>query len=132
MMEQMTFERAVALATEMDPSYEAGAYEFVREVLHFTVKKFRSAGQEQNVTGQELLEGARLLALEEYGPMAYTLLTGWGLRSGEDIGRVVYNLIEVGYFGRNEGDTIEDFAGGFDFEEAFVRCFAPQRRNARL
>lgn len=132
MMEPMTFERAVALAMELDPSYEAGAYDFVREVLHFTVKKFRSGEQEQNVTGQELLEGARLLALQEYGPMAYTVLTAWGLRSGEDIGRVVYNLIEASYFGRNEGDTIEDFAGGYDFEDAFVRSFAPQRRNARL
>jgi uncharacterized repeat protein (TIGR04138 family) len=132
MMEQMTFERAVELAMELDPAYAAGAYEFVREVLHFTVKKFRAGQQEQNVTGQELLEGARLLALGEYGPMAHTLLTGWGLRCGRDIGRVVYNLIEVGYFGRNEGDTIEDFAGGYDFEDAFVRSFEPQRRRARL
>jgi uncharacterized repeat protein (TIGR04138 family) len=127
MMEQITFERAVETAMIHDPSYSAGAYDFVRDVLHFTSKKFRGENEDQHVSGQELLEGTRLLALQEFGPMAMTLLEGWGLRRGEDIGRVVYNLIEVGYFGRNEGDSLEDFAGGYSFHDAFVRPFEPRR-----
>jgi uncharacterized repeat protein (TIGR04138 family) len=57
--------------------------------------------------------------------MALTTLDMWGIRQGEDVGNIVYNLIDVGYFGKNEGDTIEDFSGGYDFEEAFLRPFQP-------
>ena len=49
--------------------------------------------------------------------MALTVLNEWGLERGEDVGNIVYNLIETGYFGKNEGDSIEDFAGGYEFDE---------------
>jgi uncharacterized repeat protein (TIGR04138 family) len=90
------------------------------------VKHFREGQEDQHITGQEVLEGVRLHALAEYGPMAFSLLTGWGLNRGEDIGNVVYNLIETGYFGRNDGDSLQDFSGGYAFEEAFTRPYEPK------
>lgn len=112
-----------------DPRYQAGGYDFIREALHISVKKFRGGDEAQHVSGQELLEGMREYALKEFGPMALTVLNQWGLRCGSDVGNVVYNLIQVGYFGKNEGDSLEDFQGGFDFDDAFTVPFLPKRKN---
>jgi uncharacterized repeat protein (TIGR04138 family) len=126
-MSELPFHLAVAQAANSDSRYAAQAYEFVREALHVAIKTFREGQEDQHVSGQEVLEGVRLHALSEYGPMAYTLLEMWGLHRGEDIGEIVYNLIQTGYFGKNENDSIQDFSGGFDFQEAFNEPFLPQK-----
>jgi len=128
-MSDLPFHFAIHQAVQKDPRYHPHAYEFVRDALHAAVKHFRSGQDDQHVTGQEVLEGVRIHALEEYGPMAFTILGEWGLRSGEDVGKVVYNLIETGYFGRNEGDSLEDFSGGFSFEEALSKPYEPRTAN---
>ena len=125
-MADISFEEAVARSNKIDPRYQAGAYDFVREALHIAVKKYRGGDEGQHVTGKELLEGVREYALKEFGPMALTVLTQWGLRCGSDVGNIVYNLIKVGYFGKSDGDSLEDFDGGFDFEEAFTTPFLPK------
>jgi uncharacterized repeat protein (TIGR04138 family) len=71
------------------------------------------------VTGQELAEGVRELALERFGPMARTVLEHWGIHDTDDVGRVVFAMVEQGILIKQEGDQPEDFADVFDFEEAF-------------
>ena len=67
----------------------------------------------------------RLYALKEFGPMVPTVFSYWGIRSTEDFGHMVFNLIEAGIFGKTEEDSIEDFKNVYDFQEAFVKPFAP-------
>ena len=52
--------------------------------------------------------------------MVVTVLSYWGIRSTEDVGHMVFNLIGAGIFGKTEEDSIEDFKNIFDFHEAFV------------
>ncbi len=87
-------------------------------------------GVMRHVSAQELLEGIRVYALQEYGPMALTVLQSWGLTCTEDIGEVVFNLVESGKLGKTESDRKEDFANGFDFATAFQRPFEPRRQGA--
>jgi uncharacterized repeat protein (TIGR04138 family) len=75
----------------------------------------------RHVTGPELLDGVRQYALKEFGPMVMTVFDSWGIRSCEDIGHMVFNLIGAGVFGKTEQDSIEDFKNVYDFEEAFVK-----------
>jgi uncharacterized repeat protein (TIGR04138 family) len=84
------------------------------------------------VTGQQLLEGIREYALATYGPMAYFTLRDWGLRRGEDIGEIVFSLVEhgQGMFGKTEQDSRDDFKGGFDFATAFRQPFLPSTAAA--
>jgi uncharacterized repeat protein (TIGR04138 family) len=79
------------------------------------------------VAGPELLEGVRLYALKEFGPMALTVFSYWGIEHCEDIGHMVFNLIGAGIFGKTEDDSIEDFKNVFDFHEAFVKPFEPEK-----
>jgi uncharacterized repeat protein (TIGR04138 family) len=40
---------------------------------------------------------------------------------------MVFQLINARVFGKTDSDTIEDFSGGYSFEEAFVTPFQPAR-----
>ena len=75
----------------------------------------------------ELLEGVRQYALKEFGPLVITVFESWGIRACEDIGRMVFNLIDAGVFGKTEEDSMEDFKSVYDFQEAFVKPFAPTK-----
>ena len=119
------FAQAVRAAIQRDPRYRPEAYDVVRLALGHASELFRKGQENQHVTGQELLEGFRQYVLQEFGPMSLTALDQMGIREGLDVGHIVYNLIEVGYFGKNEGDSLEDFAGGYEFSEAFTQPFLP-------
>jgi uncharacterized repeat protein (TIGR04138 family) len=120
-----SFEDAVRKSCILDPRFQPAAYDFVRDALQVAVNKFRGGDEMKHVSGQELLEGVKEHALKEYGPMALTILEQWGLTKGVHVGNIVYNLIEVGYFGRSDGDSLEDFDNGYSFEEAFTAPFLP-------
>ena len=60
--------------------------------------------------------------------MAGTVLNEWGINQSSDVGAMVFNLVEVGAFGRTENDSPKDFENGFDFKEAFEDPFLPKGR----
>ena len=105
-----------------DPRYTMEAYAFVRGGLDFTVRRLEKP---RHVSGQELLEGIREFAIEEFGPMAKTVLNGWGITRTEDIGEIVFNMVETGLLGKTEEDSRADFADGYDFDEAFRKPYQP-------
>ncbi|MFY8268228.1 MAG: Minf_1886 family protein, partial [Terrimicrobiaceae bacterium] len=73
----------------------------------------------------ELLDGFRIHALAEFGPMALMVLDYWGVVSTADVGQMVFNLVQAGIFGKTDEDTTESFRDVFDFREAFVAPFRP-------
>jgi len=105
---------------ESDGRYRLEAFLFLHEALDRTLKM---AGEKRHVTGQELLEGVRQLALEKYGMMARLLLESWGVRSTADIGEIVFLLVENSIWGKTETDSRDDFKDGYDFREAFESSF---------
>lgn len=131
-MTSISFGDAVRRSYQKDQRYQPAAYELVRDALHIAAKKFRDENaDDQHVSGQELLAGFRDHVLNEYGPMSLLILEQWGLHRGEDVGNIVYNLIDVGYFGKNDGDSITDFAGGYEFKTAFTNPFLPTSQLPR-
>ena len=65
-----TFQEALASILAEDPRYTEGAYVFLRESLDFTMKELAkpAAGEGRHVSGLELLDGVRTLALREFEP----------------------------------------------------------------
>jgi uncharacterized repeat protein (TIGR04138 family) len=118
-----------------DSRYPIQAYSLVFESLEhakFLRKRARAKArarrgrlptQTQHVTGRELCEGLRDLALKQYGLMALAVLAQWGLRSTSDIGEIVYNLIASGDFEKTPSDSRADFDDVFDFEDALRRKY---------
>jgi uncharacterized repeat protein (TIGR04138 family) len=101
---------------ERYPRFHARSYIFVLQALHHVIQ---SLDAPRHVSGQELAEGVRELALERFGPMARSVLEHWGIHDTEDVGRVVFAMVEQGILIKQDGDQPEDFSDVFDFEEAF-------------
>jgi uncharacterized repeat protein (TIGR04138 family) len=130
LMQKIGFAEALDSIVTSDPRYQREAYIFLRDALDFTTKQQKKVKGTavRHVSGPELLEGVRQYALKEFGPMVITVFDNWGIRSCEDIGHMVFNLIGAGVFGKTEQDSIEDFKAVYDFQEAFVKPFAPEKK----
>jgi uncharacterized repeat protein (TIGR04138 family) len=128
-MQKIGFAETLESVVGSDLRYQRDGYIFLRDALDFTTKQQKKIKgvSVRHVTGPELLDGVRQYALKEFGPMVMTVFDSWGIRSCEDIGHMVFNLIGVGVFGKTEQDSIEDFKNVYDFEEAFVKPFAPSK-----
>ena len=55
------------------------------------------------------------------------MLNSWGITRCADFGDIVFNLIEYNVFSKTDNDRREDFSNLYDFDEAFVKPFAPVR-----
>jgi uncharacterized repeat protein (TIGR04138 family) len=128
-MQKIGFAEALETIVATDPRYQREAYIFLRDALDYTTKQQKKVRGTtvRHVAGPELLEGVRLYALKEFGPMVLTVFESWGIRSCEDIGHMVFNLIDAGVFGKTDEDSMEDFKAVYDFKEAFVKPFAPAK-----
>lgn len=100
--------------------YDERAYLFVLAALEFCQQRLE---ERRHITGQELAEGCRDLALERFGVMSRLVLDHWGIRSTADIGNIVFALVELGMLLSQPNDSREDFEDVFNFDQAFERDY---------
>src|SRR5512135_2865100 len=83
-------------AIRADGRYPPEAYEFLYRGLEFASQRkyARRPGQSRHVTGQELAEALRDLAVRQWGPLAREVLRRWNIHRTRDFGEMVYFLIE--------------------------------------
>src|SRR5437868_380119 len=126
-MQPVNFEEAVEVIWSKDKRYQRDAYFFIREALDHTQKivSKNNKNQVRHVSGHELLDGIKEFGLNQYGPMAQTILEEWGVRSCEDFGELVFNMVEHSILAKTEQDRREDFKSGYDFYDAFRKPFLP-------
>ena len=131
-MHEVSFEEAFRKIRAKDPRYHRDAYLFVREALDHTQKTIGKdpRGRIRHVSGQELLAGIRDYALQQFGPMAITVLEEWGVRGCADFGEIVFNMVEVDWLAKTNQDSRADFATGYGFDEAFRKPFLPKGKHA--
>ncbi|MDB4459061.1 hypothetical protein N9059_00650 [bacterium] len=129
-MQHLDFDEVLDSVIKKDPRYHRDAYYFIREALEHTQRAMAKSRKDEirHVSGQEILQGIRDFSVTTYGPMTTTLFTEWGIKVCEDFGEVVYNLIDSKILAKNEGDSKEDFAALYTFEEAFVVPFLPKSK----
>lgn len=100
------------------------ACRFVREAIEFSIQ--RHGRPHRKLTVQALCEGVRAYALERFGPLAYLVLSEWGIRSNKDVGDIVFELIHERVLAADAADRIEDFSDGPEFSELLRRPFLPE------
>ena len=132
-MAKINFAEVVEQICEKDLRFSSDAYHFVQEGLNHTLKSLKRGGQHahRHVSGQELLHGLREFALKEYGPMSKAVLNEWGIKTTDDIGQIVFNLVNASVLGKNETDSPNDFKNVFTFDDAFVKPFVPRNVTPR-
>ena len=99
-----------------DSRYNPEAYSFIMAALDHTLKKLKRKG---HVTGQELSDGIKNYALQQFGPMARTVLEHWGIKTTNDFGEIVFNMIDAGLLGKQDTDSKDDFNNRYNFKEVF-------------
>ncbi len=136
MQKTIDVEQVLDAILAKDTRYHRDAYYFVRDALDVAQKRFAKAssraGKEikpAHVSGQQLLEGIRAHALEQFGPLTLMVLEEWGIRRGEDFGEIVFNMVESSLLGKTDKDSREDFKDGYDFFEAFRKPYLPKGKR---
>lgn len=121
----------LAEVVRRDPRYAYEAYEFVYAALAHTQKLLGRApsgeeppARQQHVSGRELLDGIRDLALREFGLMARVVFRMWGVERTDDFGEIVFNLIESELMSKTDDDCRRDFQAVYDLDEALVRGYS--------
>lgn len=105
---------------EKNPRYPVEAYLFVLEALFCTRKKIK---KEKHVSGQELLEGIKDLALNRYGSTAKMVFNHWGIKKTVDLGNIVFNMVNAKLLSKTEEDSLDDFKDVYDFEDVFIKDY---------
>jgi uncharacterized repeat protein (TIGR04138 family) len=117
MNESMVFaDEVLDRLRERHPRYHETAYFFILSALHHVLERLP---EPRHITGRELAEGMRDLALHRFGPMARTVLGHWGIERTSDVGEIVFALVEAGILLKQDEDSPRDFEALYDFEEAF-------------
>lgn len=156
-MPTMDLDASVRALCRRDPRFRPEAYHFLLEALDYTlVRRGRAAAPAagdpapggaggaaalratasgappSNVTGRDLLEGFRDLALDRFGALAREVLRVWGITRTGDVGAVVFNMVEAGLLQKTASDSPEDYHEVFDFEAALDRGFEDRLRTGAL
>lgn len=110
------------------PHFAYEAYDFVCDAVTFTQERLgRAAGgdeaDDRHVTGGELLRGVCDLAVSHFGMMAPVVFRQWNVRTTDDVGRMVFDLIRVGRLSKSDRDAPEDFHDLFDLPQALADGF---------
>jgi len=116
MSDVATLEAALAEIRRRDGKYNERAYVFVLAALEYAQTKLPAR---RHLSGTELAWACRDFALEQFGMLANSVLTHWGINTTEDFGRIVFILIDVGLLARQPSDRLEDFERVYDFAEVF-------------
>lgn len=114
------FYRIITSICRKDHRYNPESYEFVMEALSYSQKKFKKI---KHVSGEELLLGIKALLLKKFGPMTMTVLDYWGIKTTDDFGNIVFNLVENKILSKDAQDQYESFKNAYDFKEVFDKGY---------
>jgi uncharacterized repeat protein (TIGR04138 family) len=103
-----------------EPRFDEQAYLFVLAALEMCQAQLTTR---RHITGIELANACRQLALGRYGLMARVVLGHWGISATADIGDIVFTLVDLGFLLSQPQDTRDEFVDVFDFDLAFERDY---------
>lgn len=98
--------------------YDSESYNFIYESLDYTLRHLVKDKRE-HVSAHELLNGCKRYAINQFGCLAKIVLNTWGINTTNDIGEMVFQLVEHDLLGSQESDRIEYFNDVYDFAEVF-------------
>ena len=110
------FWEAVDALRDRDPRYRREAYGFVVAALASAVGELpaerRADPERRHLSGAELVGAVIRLARREFGDLSEVVFREWNLTRTEDIGRIVFELVECGQLSARPEDRMQDFQAG--------------------
>lgn len=126
----------ISRAIERDVRYHPNAYQFVYAALRFTQQCLNrpvtsvAENDDAHISGVELLDGIRAFALNQFGLMTRTVFGQWGIRTTDDFGQIVFELIDRGEMSKTDRDRLSDFYDVYDFGDVFDRNYRVEVKRA--
>lgn len=113
MSQETKFRDAVDELRARGSRYAREAYVFVVAALGETVRALpeerQADAERRHLSGRELTDGIIRIARDEFGSLAPMVFREWGVRSTEDIGAIVFELVEAEQLSARPEDTLADF-----------------------
>jgi uncharacterized repeat protein (TIGR04138 family) len=106
---------------------------FVRRACLAAIERERSAASQEVIPpapgARAVCEQLRDLALEHYMSRdeAVATLRFWRIERSEDVGEIVFALVEIGLLGASANDSRDDFDGLFTLDAFFPFVSPPQQ-----
>lgn len=100
--------------------FDEHAFLFVLSALEFAQGR---QTERRHLSGRELAEACRDLALERYGVLSRMVLEHWGVTKTADFGDIVFALVDLGLLLAQPTDSRDDFVDLYDFATAFERDY---------
>jgi len=123
MSSEQGFWEAVEGIRGQDARFRREAYRFLMVALVVTVQGLPEERLDdpvrRHLSGRELLAGIARLARSEFGDLAPMVFEEWGVRKGEDVGEMVFQLVRSGQLSARPEDTLDDFRG-FDLHRELL------------
>lgn len=103
-----------------DKRFDEKAYLFVLAALENCQSRLL---ERRHISGPELANACREMALERFGVIARIVLEYWGVKTTRDIGDIVFTLVDLGLLVSQPQDRREDFDSVFDFSTSFEKDY---------
>ena len=103
-----------------EPRFHERGYLFVLAALEYAQAR---RSERRHISGADLAYAVRDLAIERFGVLAREVLEHWGIRRTEDVGDVVFALVDSELLAAQPQDTRDDFVAVYDFDVAFARDY---------
>ena len=110
--------RAAATGSE----YPVEAFSFMLGALRYAyLRKTAGAGGTASVNAREVCDAVRCYGRLRLSGEARAVLrlAQWKIRRSEDVGRIIFRMVETGRLHASPGDSPEQFAGLFTLETLF-------------
>jgi len=105
-----------------ESKYPRHAYYLVQQATNLARDgRLAPDGSLHHVSARELLEALRDHAVRKWGNDARDFLAAIGIKTSDDVGEIVYNLVAIGGMRTSEKDSRAEFTGTFDFEQEFPK-----------
>lgn len=103
-----------------EPRFHEHAFLFMLSALEFAQTR---QTERRHLSGRELTEACRDLALQRYGVLSRLVLEHWGVTTTAHFGDIVFALVDLGLLLAQPTDSRDDFAAVFDFGTVFDRNY---------
>jgi uncharacterized repeat protein (TIGR04138 family) len=100
--------------------YHERGYLFVLATIEFLQTRLEVR---RHVSAPELAWACRDFAQQQFGLLARGVLAHWGITRTEDIGRIVFTLVDIGLLVTQAGDAESDFEGVYQFADVFGNSY---------
>src|SRR5690606_7325007 len=105
---------------EQHPAYHEAAYLFILNALHYVLERLPVP---RHISGRELAEGVRDLAIDLFVNMYRTVLEYLMSIETAHVGKIAFALVECDVLNSKVEKTLEDYEDLFDFEVDFEQKY---------